>query len=154
MLHRKNLWRRIRWPSIVIAGAILLVWIISTRWPMSGAFDVWGIESFGGLIVVRQWESGGPAYETSGDAVTEALGHWGWELPTASIGRYGISYLSIPFWVLFLPIASLACLATWRMGKRYPRDACPECGYSMIGSTSGRCPECGMRRTASLDVEP
>ncbi len=27
-------------------------------------------------------------------------------------------------------------------------EACPVCGYSLVGNTSGRCPECGVERVA------
>lgn len=153
MLHARRFWRGARWPAASFTLLILIAWVTSTRWAVSKSFNDWGIESFGGLIVLRQWEGGGPAYQTSEDAVTEALGHFGWELPVFSLSRFGIGYLSIPYWVLFLPAAVVALIAFWRAGTTYPVGCCPACGYSLRGSPSGKCPECGSASTGNAQLK-
>lgn len=44
-----------------------------------------------------------------------------------------------------LPAFRVSMLArSWTMGRRRRRlGLCHECGYSLLGTTSGRCPECG-----------
>lgn len=44
-----------------------------------------------------------------------------------------------------LVIAALRISALGHRQRRRLREgACPKCGYSMRGNTSGRCPECGL----------
>jgi hypothetical protein len=55
----------------------------------------------------------------------------------------------LPFWVL-PPVM-------WFAKRRRPKvssppDVCTRCGYSLTGSVSGVCPECGMRANAESDV--
>lgn len=143
MLHNRGLWRFARWPALGVASIILLAWMASTYRPFSVVFDRWGIESFGGLIVIRIWEPSGPFYQTSQDAVKEALRRPGLEWPVLSLGRFGSGYVCVPFWLLFIPAAVMAVVAFWRAGRSYPRGCCMNCGYNLAGSPSGRCPECG-----------
>lgn len=147
MLHNRRVWRFARWPALAAVAFILLAWMASTYHPSSAVFDRWGVESFGGLIVIRIWEPSGPFYQTSQDAVKEALRRPGLEWPVLSLGRFGSGYACVPYWLLFIPAAVMAIVAFWKAGRSYPRGCCGNCGYNLIGSPSGRCPECGAKGT-------
>lgn len=50
-------------------------------------------------------------------------------------------------WVLIAALTVSAVLATddyWRRS----RGLCVRCGYDLTGNTSGRCPECGAKRSS------
>jgi hypothetical protein len=48
---------------------------------------------------------------------------------------------------------TLMALPGLRRLRRRRRNECVTCGYSLIGNTSGRCPECGRRANRVIAVE-
>lgn len=70
-------------------------------------------------------------------------------LSTARQGPYRITWLVFPFWLTSsllitagaLPIVRGPVRRQWRKWRGH----CQECGYSLWGNRSGRCPECGNR---------
>lgn len=57
------------------------------------------------------------------------------------IARVNSRFLA-PLWIATLLIG-MPILAVWARGCRPPPGECADCGYSLTGNSSGRCPECG-----------
>jgi hypothetical protein len=67
-----------------------------------------------------------------------------------NLGGVFLSRRGVPFWGLLAMFAFFVCAITWaamRVEKivvHVPRGHfCGDCGYSLRGVTSERCPECG-----------
>jgi hypothetical protein len=99
-------------------------------------------------------------------SVFAILATWAIVLPATllidSIMRRGEEYLIAA--AVFLGIACsialiiLICYRRFRAGPTaraivHMRMACPECGYSLVGLTDCRCPECGSQYTVETLVE-
>jgi len=89
----------------------------------------------------------------------------GWrKLPTAllGIGTTHIHVLSLtdrmvvhtpsqdfPLWPILVATATLPSIWLVKSFRRPKREHCPKCSYSLTGNTSGVCPECGSKISAS-----
>lgn len=69
-------------------------------------------------------------------------------------GRWRSRTLSGPVWpivTLLLVHPAIALIrGPLRRRRRQARDECVECGYSLVGNLSGRCPECGTSAVAGF----
>ena len=89
------------------------------------------------------------------DSIAQALREHGKLI--RDVGWRGIDYyttrgrkvLKVSLWLLglaCLPLCAPLTAATWRFGRRKNRarnNQCVNCGYSLRGLISSRCPECG-----------
>jgi len=128
-------WRAVMWvdqrsaPRVVLAeGRLVVLWRAENLVRYSGV----GIPPVPGLSVT-------PLDELNGQLVRL----------TADNGAYGPT-LRLPL-VTLLVVLGVVLLATWRVPDDLKRvyhsrggpPRCGECGYLLVGNTSGRCPECG-----------
>jgi hypothetical protein len=74
----------------------------------------------------RRWNASGPGGSPSVAGLRVWL-HLGWALAACAMAP------------------AIAGLRWWRRRHHRPMNPCPRCGYSLIGNTSGVCPECGER---------
>ena len=102
-----------------------------------------------GLDEVLSWDQG------NADTVS---GHWfvrlatppriEWKLPQWRRSGSFQSELVFPLWIP-LAISVGVCLRIYSARRCWQHGRC-ECGYSLTGLTSERCPECGRKRTRSV----
>jgi len=59
-----------------------------------------------------------------------------------SPGRWGFQGMAISLWVPLL-IVAVPTVLLWWSDRQFPEGHCQNCGYSLTGNVSGRCPECG-----------
>lgn len=62
------------------------------------------------------------------------------------VPAFGTSALVVPFWAV-TGLCGVTCILVWKFTKRKTMDGncCEVCSYSLVGNTSGICPECGMQ---------
>jgi hypothetical protein len=60
--------------------------------------------------------------------------------------RYHV--LTVPIWLIVIGLFAYPAIAFYRgpirRRRRRKQTRCLECGYSLVGNTSGICPECGV----------
>jgi len=137
-----------RWAATIACLLVAVAWMASTRWPMAKSFSSFRVEAYGGLLIIFVWGDG-PEIRSSSSLVAVSLGTFGLEWPVASFDRNGFTYLSIPFWTCFLPLAALTAIAWTQRPRRFRPGECPSCGYDLRGNTAQTCPECGRASSAA-----
>ncbi len=136
--------------SAVTAGVWILSWAWSVRAHVSGYVAVAILPStvqvsccypgtytsqvMSHMPVVEVWSSSARSW------VVRLLGGW----PSIEGGRQDeIWVISCPLWLAFLATVCISVILS-RLRKPPPQgDSCRQCGYSLIGNVSARCPECG-----------
>jgi hypothetical protein len=84
-----------------------------------------------------------------GDGASKRNSTWdSWTIKGPSSGaprtvRTALTYITIPCWLIFLPVALPTAFLWYRDRRRYRAGQCTMCGYDLTGNVSGRCPECG-----------
>jgi hypothetical protein len=81
------------------------------------------------------------------DCIDDAWGFWG-GVSTARAEGCPVVVISRPFGAAVMLMVAAVCVVPtiWRfivIRRRRNSNACVQCGYSLTGNTSGRCPECG-----------
>jgi len=79
--------------------------------------------------------------------IDDAWGFWG-GVSTARAAGCPVVVISRPFGAAVMLMVAAVCVVPtiWRfivIRRRQRANACVQCGYSLTGNTSGRCPECG-----------
>jgi hypothetical protein len=143
---------RIGWTAS--AGALAL-WVASTllcfEFPLSSA-EAWSLRDSEIAHIVYSYSGSYRAF--AGTRTLHVRFSPGFPLGLGGIARgdglgFSSREVSWPVW----PLAAATVLPTWLLSQlrreRLPRGCCTNCGYSLTGNTSGRCPECGQPREAS-----
>ena len=55
----------------------------------------------------------------------------------------GWFYILIPFWTVFIAVATPTAILWYRHRNRLIPGFCSKCSYDLTGNESGICPECG-----------
>lgn len=70
-------------------------------------------------------------------------GHDGWVHNSWVIVSVNLWLVVVPSLLMAILLCRYTCVPAWRRACRARRGLCRECGYSLRGNVSGRCPECG-----------
>lgn len=62
-----------------------------------------------------------------------------------SQAQFVYTWVDIPYWCIVTPFVALTVVLFWR-SRPFPPGACSNCGYSLRGLTSRKCPECGLEK--------
>lgn len=151
------------WPILVFLCPTLVLWIASCFYVLEARAAVVEVALAGGDCMIR-WGRGianqgfcaTPASPSRVEVTlpgillvserVESLRPFG-TLPYVGRGLFGQDYrVSLPLWMLlFAQVAAVGMLIARRYRRRAGPGVCAECGYSLVGNVSARCPECGAR---------
>lgn len=95
----------------------------------------WDVYCTGGIVRASEWSR---AIQYGG-FIKRILGFWA--LDASLRGRE--HYVVLPIWIGVVAAVAGTAYASWRNRRLRVIGACHHCGYSLIGNTSGVCPECG-----------
>ena len=139
MRRRSRTRRVLKWVGLVGCVVILSIWFVSTHWTLGyiGPAYVYG---FGDGFVAVGWYGG----------MSNLPEHW---VAERVAGRFSVwpsmfrfvgggPAFTIPFWLLFVPVA-IPTAILWYRDRKPPPGCCPSCGYDLTGNVGGECPECG-----------
>lgn len=128
--------------SALMALGSLVLFLISTWFGFGVLFDRFSITSFCGCLNIMTYApQGHHQFEVVFDRLPNRLLSAHIWTPTYYRSNSGETNISIPYWIPLL-LSGGAFVFFHRKARRLP-GYCAKCGYSLIGNTSGVCPECG-----------
>lgn len=158
MNSAKPISRMRRWLMICCAISALLLavaWVVSESHTVGYLGNSIGFGVRSGTLSFHRRNSEGFGWvheQVSSGTQRIAVNRW---RPSITVGTNGpnvrISIYRLPIWiplVAAMVTAAWLYLPLWRLRQARKADLppgprCRTCGYSLIGNSSGRCPECG-----------
>lgn len=141
---RRKVYQGFKGLGLTLAGCALVVAILSSRYGVIWVIhdrQIW-IELDVGAVLIG-WVSRSTAFAPT---AIELLRHDGWYwagwLPRIECSPTGTGIVSLPVWLLSMPLFIPIVIRTFRRRQRPPIE-CMTCGYNLTGNVSGICPECG-----------
>lgn len=148
---------RAKWVFAILAMFLFAIWIVS-GWVQITPIGYWRVAGTEERLTTAGLSGGClyyfraalPAGTLAGKPALLApfslhSAKWYW-LPKHTAGGTNFCFVSLPLWILLVPIGLLA-IWTWRrdtIAQRATNGQCLSCGYDRAGLASGaRCPECG-----------
>ena len=145
---------------------ITLLFLSGTALATCGLATLWTRVDWQGLVAERRWA--GFTIDEGNVAVVHAhrtdetcptrrknmpLGRFGVVGLSSGCNRFGWRYIYfvLPIWIVVTALFAYPAIAFYRGPVRRWRwrkyNCCTACGYSLMGNTSGICPECGSTAT-------
>jgi len=155
--RRQRLRGTCKWGGVTLCVLLFALWLAS-RWymiflhtPASSGGDLNYLSVAGGLgsvVVIRNNTSEVLYVMTDRNSVVKAMEPrnrgWSWWPRSQSFRYPGVYRFHFPLWLPFLLIALPTGFLFWSDHRRRMRaGCCSQCGYSLTGNQSGKCPECG-----------
>ncbi len=139
--------RVLKWAGLVVCALIVVAWVVSQRWAVTGGGDGWWFACCGGNLEADI----SPACLADGwdldvYSATFADADWDLDWPLYASGKKGglpWTTVHVPIWMVLAGVAILTAILWCRDPRCIPPGYCRKCGYDLTSNMSGVCPECG-----------